>query len=264
MKKLLYGLTPVAVAVVVRALLEPWLEEKSPFLLFTLAVMLAAAYGGVWVGAIATLLGGAAGIFFLTDTSRGLHDLLRSDHWLQPFLYLLVCTGVTASIEALHRARRRAEAYAAKQAKLAAELGEANRVKDEFLATLSHELRTPLTAIVGWANVLMTGGLDAPAVTRAVEVIHRNATIQNQLISDILDVARITSGKLRLDPRPMDPGLAVAAAVETIRPAARAKKMDLDVATTPGSTVWGIRIACNRFSGTFCRMRSSSHPQAGR
>ena len=77
------------------------------------------------------------------------------------------------------------------------EAQEANRMKDEFLATLSHELRTPLNAIVGWAHVLRGGPLDKAVVARAVDTIDRNARAQTQLISDILDVSRIVTGKLR-------------------------------------------------------------------
>src|SRR5260221_13725566 len=72
-------------------------------------------------------------------------------------------------------------------------------MKDEFLAMLSHELRTPLSAIVGWAHMLRTGGLDEPTVARAIETIDRNAKVQNQLIEDILDVSRIVAGKFHLE-----------------------------------------------------------------
>ena len=93
-----------------------------------------------------------------------------------------------ATIRALLRAREAERA-----------LREANRLKDDFLATLSHELRTPLNAIVGWAHVLRTPNL-APAVTaRAVESIQRNAEAQTRLVADILDVSRIVTGKLRIE-----------------------------------------------------------------
>src|ERR1700710_1464756 len=81
---------------------------------------------------------------------------------------------------------------------LRARAEEANRIKDEFLATLSHELRTPLNAITGWAHILQTGGLSGVEQTRAVETILRNAKLQASLIEDLLDVSRIISGKLRL------------------------------------------------------------------
>jgi signal transduction histidine kinase len=104
----------------------------------------------------------------------------------------------------------------------------ANRLKDEFLATLSHELRTPLNAIMGWAHLLRTGSLDEATSARALETIDRNAKAQNQLINDILDVSRIITGKLHLSVQPLDPGPVVEAALETVRPAAEAKEIRLE------------------------------------
>ena len=106
-------------------------------------------------------------------------------------------------------------------------LREANRVKDEFLATLSHELRTPLTAVLGWVHLLRSRKLDAAMQQRAIEVIDRNAKAQAQLIADILDVSRIVTGKFRLDPRAVDLGTVIESAVDGIRPAAEAKKIVL-------------------------------------
>src|ERR1051325_3800516 len=101
----------------------------------------------------------------------------------------------------------------------------ANRMKDEFLATVSHELRTPLTAILGWANMLRTGELDSSQTKLAFETIERNARLQDQLVNDLLDLARITTGKLRLNVSPIDPVSPVEAAVEALRPAAEAKSI---------------------------------------
>jgi PAS domain S-box-containing protein len=104
---------------------------------------------------------------------------------------------------------------------------EANRMKDEFLAMLSHELRTPLSAIVGWAHMLRTGGLDEPTVARAIETIDRNAKVQNQLIEDILDVSRIVAGKFHLDMRSVDLVRIVEAAIDTVSPLAASKGVQL-------------------------------------
>jgi PAS domain S-box-containing protein len=110
---------------------------------------------------------------------------------------------------------------------------EANRLKDEFLATLSHELRTPLNAIVGWAHLLRSGELDPTASQRAIETIERNAKAQTQLISDILDVSRIISGKLRLEVRPVDVPPVIEAALDSVRPAADAKGISVDAFVEP-------------------------------
>jgi CheY-like chemotaxis protein len=110
-----------------------------------------------------------------------------------------------------------------------------NRVKDEFLATLSHELRTPLNAIVGWTHILRTGPLDAVRTQQAIDTIARNAHLQAQLISDILDVSRIIAGKLRLDLRPVELGDIVKSALETVRPAAEAKGIQVDCLLDPAA-----------------------------
>jgi hypothetical protein len=109
----------------------------------------------------------------------------------------------------------------------------AGRMKDEFLATLSHELRTPLNAILGWAQILRGNPGDAADVAEGVEIIERNARAQTQIIEDLLDMSRIVSGKIRLDVRPLDLAGVVRAAVETVRPAADAKGVRLDVVPDP-------------------------------
>ena len=103
------------------------------------------------------------------------------------------------------------------------EAEEANRLKDEFLATLSHELRTPLTAILGWAYLLRSGKLGEKSVTDALETVERNARAQSQLIDDLLDISRIITGQLRLDIRQLDPDSFIESAIEALRPAAEAK-----------------------------------------
>jgi PAS domain S-box-containing protein len=104
----------------------------------------------------------------------------------------------------------------------------ANRLKDEFLATVSHELRAPLNAILGWVRLLRSNRLDETAAAGALETIERSAQNQNRLIEDLLDVSRIIAGKLRLDIRMIDLNVALKAALETIRPAAEAKEITLD------------------------------------
>jgi PAS domain S-box-containing protein len=103
----------------------------------------------------------------------------------------------------------------------------ANRLKDEFLATISHELRNPLNAILGWAHMMRVGKLNDANRERAVETIYRNAKSQSQLVADLLDVSRIISGKLRLDVRTVDLVAIVNAAIDSIRPAAEAKGIRL-------------------------------------
>jgi PAS domain S-box-containing protein len=120
-----------------------------------------------------------------------------------------------------------------------ASLREANRVKDEFLATLSHELRTPLTAVLGWVHLLRSRKMDAAMQQRAIEVIDRNAKAQAQLIADILDVSRIVTGKFRLDPHAVELGPVIDAAIDAGGPAAGAKRIRLtaDVDTSVGPLI---------------------------
>jgi PAS domain S-box-containing protein len=105
----------------------------------------------------------------------------------------------------------------------------ANRAKDEFLATLSHELRTPLNAVLGWTRMLRGGTLSDAKMTRAFEVIERNAMAQLGLVEDLLDVSRIIRGKFRLDVQPMRFAVAIDAAVEAVQPAATAKGILVEI-----------------------------------
>jgi signal transduction histidine kinase/CheY-like chemotaxis protein len=100
------------------------------------------------------------------------------------------------------------------------------RAKDEFLSTLSHEIRTPLNAVLGWARILIARGeIDRTVLDRALHVIERNATAQARMIDDMLDMARIAAGKLRLEMRPVDVVKVVLAAVDVVMPTAHAKRV---------------------------------------
>ncbi len=127
-------------------------------------------------------------------------------------------------------ARKHTE-MALREAKTAAEA--ANQLKDHFLATLSHELRTPLNAILGYAQMLQSDSIARDKRQRAIEVIQRNAVAQNQLVDDLLDMSRITTGKLRLDPEPMLVAPVLQEAVEAVRPAADAKGIVLELDVDP-------------------------------
>jgi len=126
------------------------------------------------------------------------------------------------------------------------EAEQANRLKDEFLATLSHELRTPLNAVLGWTRMLQGGRLDAGTAAHAVDVIRRNAEAQVQLIEDLLDVSRITTGKLRLDPRRLEVPDVVREALDALHPAAAARSIELTSTVLPG---------CRPVSGDADRLR---------
>jgi signal transduction histidine kinase/ActR/RegA family two-component response regulator len=113
----------------------------------------------------------------------------------------------------LHMAREQAE--------------RASRLKDDFLATLSHELRTPLNAILGWTSMLRQNSVEPDRVPRVLEIVERNATAQAQLVSDVLDVSRMIAGKIRLNVRPVSLLAVIRDAIDTVRPGADAKGVDI-------------------------------------
>ncbi len=116
--------------------------------------------------------------------------------------------------------------HSEKDARREAEI--ANRLRDEFMASVSHELRTPLNSILGWARLMKGGSLDVDQSEKALTTIIKNSETQNRLIEDLLDVARVISGKLQLDMIELDASEVLSQAVETIRPAAESKKMTID------------------------------------
>lgn len=120
---------------------------------------------------------------------------------------------------------------ALRDAKAAAE--SANQLKDQFLATLSHELRTPLNAILGYAHMLKTNAIPPEKRSRAIDVIERNAVAQHQLVEDLLDMSRITTGKVRIDPVPVPVVTVLREALEGVKPAADAKGLALETDFDP-------------------------------
>lgn len=135
--------------------------------------------------------------------------------------------------ESIKLERLRAEQTAEENQRLFEEAKEANRLKDEFLATISHELRTPLNAITGWSTMLLAQSLSEEDQIKAIETINRNARVQTQIIDDILDVSRIITGKLRLDIQLVEPHRIIEAAVESALPAAEAKNIRLQMLIDP-------------------------------
>jgi len=130
--------------------------------------------------------------------------------------------------EAAQRAAEERTVLLANERLARAEAERTSQMKDEFLSTLSHELRTPLSAILGWAQVLRRGSRDQNDLQKGLQTIERNARAQAQLIEDLLDMSRITSGKVLLDMQNVAPAGFIDAAVETVRPAADAKNIRID------------------------------------
>jgi PAS domain S-box-containing protein len=151
---------------------------------------------------------------------------------------------------------------------------EAVRVKDEFLATLSHEIRTPLNAVVGWTKILLARGGDPALLARGLEVIDRNSTAQIRLIDDMLDTARIMTGKLRLEKRPVDLARVALAAIDVVAPTAAAKNVEIHsnfeepsvMAGDPDrlqQITWNLLVNAIKFTGSGGHVRVTVGPADG-
>jgi PAS domain S-box-containing protein len=149
---------------------------------------------------------------------------------------LVSVLSLVLDVTARKRAEEERAALLTRERDLRKHAEEADRLKDEFLATLSHELRTPLTSILGWATLIRTGELDrTDNLDRALEIIERNARSQARLIDDLLDVSRIITGNLQLDLHPINLAPIVETAIDALRPAADAKRISIVTALEPQS-----------------------------
>ena len=167
---------------------------------------------------------------------RGVFSLTGADGWpihlewsvsihSVPGTRLAIATDITER-KAIEADRER---LLTSEQRARAEAERANNIKDEFLASLSHELRTPLNAIVGWADVLKRRVRDTePEAVRAIEAIERNARVQTQLIADLLDVSRITSGKLTLEREWFDPRETLQVSVGALTATAQARDIQIE------------------------------------
>nr|MCU0685455.1 PAS domain-containing protein [Polyangiaceae bacterium] len=147
--------------------------------------------------------------------------------------------GTSVEITARKRNEQERERLLRREREARQQAEEAGRLKDEFLATVSHELRTPLTAVLGWAQLLRRGNLPVERREGALATIERNARSQAQLIEDLLDMSRLSAGKLALDVEALDVVHVVGAALESIRPAADAKGIRLQPVLDSGGIVMG-------------------------
>jgi PAS domain S-box-containing protein len=140
---------------------------------------------------------------------------------------------VGRDITAEKRAREEHDQLLEATQKAKADAEVANRLKDEFLATLSHELRTPLNAILGWSRILSMGAMEPEDVKQGLAVIDRNARVQVQIIEDLLDISRIISGNMRLDVQRVNVAEVINAAVTSVTPAAEAKGVHIQKVLDP-------------------------------
>ncbi|WP_437292195.1 PAS domain-containing hybrid sensor histidine kinase/response regulator [Sorangium sp. So ce406] len=155
---------------------------------------------------------------------------LRPDGAVESFLG--ICEDVTS--ERLAEEERQKLLESERAARDEAE--RVSRVKDDFVATLSHELRSPINAILGWARILRSRAQEPPTLTRGLEVIERNARLQSDMVSELLDMSRIVSGKLRLDVMQVDLPAVIQGAIESIKLAAEAKAITVASSVDPEAT----------------------------
>ena len=224
-----YGSAVASVAgcVAVTRLLDPLTAHgDAALLLFLVPVMFSAWHGGLGPGLLAT--GSAAGVI-AHGFVAGAGALRLPTPGQMTGLALFVAEGslVAYLTERARQATESARLYRAANA--------ANRLRDDFLDIVSHELRAPLSTIVGWARVLKNVAADRETTAKALESIERSVRAQTRLIDELLDLSRILSGRLGLEVRTVELAPLITAVVETVRAAAAAKAIRLDVALDPGA-----------------------------
>jgi signal transduction histidine kinase len=236
-----------AAAVAARHFLFGVLVDDEPYMTFVIAVMVAAACGGLKSGLLATALGAVAGVYFFVTPYAGLR-IGDAGEGLACALFVIAGVTISAICEALHGVRRRLEA---KQSQLeqevtdrqraeaaaresAARLKEADRHKNEFLAVLAHELRNPLAPIRNAVRMLRECGPDAPELRWGQEVIERQVEWLVRLVDDLLDVSRISRGKVELRKERVALQAIVEGAVAASRPLIEGHGHELRVALPPG------------------------------
>jgi signal transduction histidine kinase/CheY-like chemotaxis protein len=208
---------------------NPAIDDGGFFLLLSVTVLGSAWFAGTGAALAVTGVGAALGAVAVD----------RGSPAVQTHLALFVIEGLllTTLVAELRRSQREAEREAriAHAARLDGEA--ANRLKDEFLATISHELRTPLNAMLGWIHLIRTGKLNPSATQRGFASIERNVRLQAQLTSDLLDISKALTGRLHIDSRPVSLKTVVTEAVASASSGATAKGIRVCTAVPDGPVV---------------------------
>jgi signal transduction histidine kinase len=207
-----------------------------------------------WSDVPVLLFAGAPGADMTVRAIRSIETLRNVTLLERPIRLAAVLSTVRAALRSRKRQYEVRDLLLALQ-RARAEAESANRLKDEFLATLSHELRTPLNAILGWTSMLARGQVDASRLPRVYQVLDRNAQSQAQLIADVLDVSRIITGKLLLQPVLVDLCDIVARSADAVRPAAVAKNIRL---TLQAPDVCAVRGDAERLQQVFWNLLSNA------
>jgi signal transduction histidine kinase/ActR/RegA family two-component response regulator len=214
----------VVAATLLRALADPFIHDQIPYFIYVASVVITTWFCGFDAGILGTVLAAFLGNYFFVPPRY--EFIPHGEDWNAMVMFAVVALGLVWLVSRWRTAEQALRKFADDLQILHAEAERINRLKDEFLATLSHELRTPLNAVLGWAQVLDVGRLDAQQ-KRATEAIVRNAKAQARLVEDVLDVSAIVSGKLGLHPTTVDLAAIVNSAIDVVRPAAGAKQIEV-------------------------------------
>ena len=242
-----YAIAVAAAAggLLLRLALEPVWGGQLPFITLFPAIMVSAWVGGLWPGVLTTFLAALGAAYFWVPPLR---SLLITDpsEWLGLLVFVIVGVVISGLNEiwrrgtlALADSERRLKATLATNAGLLereqearAEIERAGRLKDDFLAVLSHELRTPLNAVMGYAQLLLSGGVPPDRTAHALQAIQRNAQAQARLVESLLDLSRVLAGKLELNADVLDLSSVVALAVDAVTPDALQKNISVRLSGT--------------------------------
>jgi signal transduction histidine kinase/CheY-like chemotaxis protein len=240
----------IALAMLVRLWLEPVLNGHYTFTLFYAALIFTAWYGGKGPSLLAILLGLLAGILLTALSPHGRANITSEEYIIGIALYCLIGLLSVFFSESLRLARERAEVNAAdalrRQEQLecevaqrkrleealrqrAAELAEAHRRKDEFLAMLAHELRNPLAPVRSGLHIIKQLGISGTPLEKVQQIMERQVELLIHLVDDLLDLSRIAHGKIHLHKQKIHLATVVHSAVETCRPLIEARRHELTV-----------------------------------
>lgn len=219
-----YGLAVLATASAffIKLAIGTWIESP-PFLLFFAAVMISSWYGGFGPGLLATFLATSADVYFFFLPSQTFS--VTGADILMVVLFVLEAMIISALSEARLSALQQA--------------GEINRLKSQFLSIVSHDLRTPLNAIIGYSSLLREPRVSEDVAKRneMLERIHQNARMQLDLISNVLDLSRIETGKIAVQMERVDLSELIREILNTLEPLGKEKGLEIDFVDDPTAPV---------------------------
>lgn len=222
------ALAAVLAALLLRYLLNPLLGQQGPYLILSLAVVVAALYGGFGPALFATVLSTSIGTYFFIGSGTGLQDFLQPQNISRTVLFLVIGLSIGV-IGGRLRTSRHALAESVRQ------LRASNRAKDHAMATLGHEIRNPLSALHSAQELLRRAPDDAKRVVWASELIGRQVLQMTRMANDLVDLSGVMRGEFQLDLRPVDLRAVLAQALEQSEPliAKKGHRLRTDLGTAP-------------------------------